>query len=388
MPRWAAAHERWLEQGAELDDEGPSPDPEITRWADTLTNGLLWQNATEPAASVDISVLDDLGGCFEVVSEAMALVRGLLDEKKAVPKALEEVLPLVAEGQSALRPRSGGSRPSNDADQIQVFDWLKAMAARYHVFIKRFMRADDPADPVRWADLLARIERQRNRYGQTGRGPQHEASFNRLRSLLEDVPDGRPTGPDWPAVIEVVEDLIGKGLPPSNRDVRDLLLPMIDELPDTMEMPPGFRRVLREIDRFLATHSGGLPAAAAAAAPEPTAEVKEAARLLAGKSVVLIGGSRRRGTQESLKKALALKDLIWLETKEHQSVASFEATVARTDVALILLAIRWSSHSFGDVKQLGERHGKPLVRLPGGYSPNQVAAQIVAQCSGQLEVGS
>ncbi len=385
--RWAAAHERWLEQGAELDDEGPSPDPEITRWADTLMNGLLWQTAADPAASVDISVLDDLGGCFEVVAEAMALVRGILDEKKAIPKALEEVLPLVSEAQSALRAAIRRIQAVDDADQIQVFDWLKAMAARYHVFIKRFMRADDPADPVRWADLLSRIERQRNRYGQTGRGPQHEASFNRLRSLLDEVPEGRRGGQDWPAVIEVVEDLIGKGLPPSNREIRDLLLPVIDEIPETMEMPPGFRRVLREIDRFLATHSGGLPAAAAAT-PEPTAEVKEAARLLAGKSVVLIGGSRRRGTQEALKKALALKDLIWLETKEHQSVATFEAVVARTDVALILLAIRWSSHSFGDVKQLGERHGKPLVRLPGGYSPNQVAAQIVAQCSGQLEVES
>ncbi len=192
--RWAAAHERWLEQGAELDDEGPSPDPEITRWADTLMNGLLWQSAADPAASVDISVLDDLGGCFEVVAEAMALVRGILDEKKAIPKALEEVLPLVAEAQSALRAAIRRIQAVDDADQIQVFDWLKAMAARYHVFIKRFMRVDDPADPVRWADLLSRIERQRNRYGQSGRGPQHEASFDRLRSLLDDVPEGRSTG--------------------------------------------------------------------------------------------------------------------------------------------------------------------------------------------------
>jgi hypothetical protein len=51
---------------------------------------------------------------------------------------------------------------------------------------------------------------------------------------------------------------------------------------------------------------------------------------------------------------------------------------------LVLLAIRWSSHAFGDVKQFCDRHGKPLVRLPGGYSPNQVAAQILAQGSEQL----
>jgi len=36
------------------------------------------------------------------------------------------------------------------------------------------------------------------------------------------------------------------------------------------------------------------------------------------------------------------------------------------------------------VKGFCKRYGKALVRLPGGYNPNQVAAQILAQCSGQL----
>jgi hypothetical protein len=382
--RWAAAHERWLQQGADLDDEGPAPDPEITRWADTLTNGFYWANAADPAKTIDVSALDDLGGCFEAVAESLALVRGVLDERRANPRSLEDILPLIAEAQSGLRYAIQAISGPDDADQLQVFDWLKAMAARSHVYIRRFMRVDDPADPARWPDLLGRIERQRDRLGQTGRGPQHEASFVRLRALMGGIREGRATDADWRTVIEVVEELLGKGVPPSNREIRELLLPVIDEIPDLEDMPPGFRLVLREIDRFLSTHSG---LTRAAAAPEPTAEVKEAARLLAGKSAVMIGGSRRREAQEALRKALGLKDLIWIETKEHQSVGTFEPIVARTDVALILLAIRWSSHSFGDVKQLGERHGKPLVRLPGGYSPNQVAAQIVSQCSAQLAGG-
>jgi hypothetical protein len=382
--RWAAAHERWLQQGADLDDEGSSPDPEITRWADTLTNGFYWGNLSDPARPVDISMLDDLGGCFEAAAESLALVRGILDERRATPRALEEVLSLVAEAQSALRAAIQSVSAPDDADQLQVFDWLKAIAARNHVYIKRFMRVDDPADATRWSNLLVRIEKQRERHGQTGRGPQHESSFNRLRSLLDGIREGRSTEADWRVVIEVVEDMLRNGIPPSNREIRELLLPAIDELPDMDDMPPGFRLVLREIDRFLATHSGSTRASAT---PEPTAEVKEAARLLAGKSVVLIGGTRRREAQESLRKALGLKELIWIETKEHQSVGTFEPLVARTDVALILLAIRWSSHAFGDVKQLGERHGKPLVRLPGGYSSNQVAAQIVSQCSAQLAGG-
>jgi hypothetical protein len=115
-----------------------------------------------------------------------------------------------------------------------------------------------------------------------------------------------------------------------------------------------------------------------------TSPVTEAARLLAGKSVVLIGGSPRPNSHAALKAALDIKELLWIETRVHESIDKFEPYIARSDVALVLLAIRWSSHSFGEVKQFCDRYDKPMVRLPGGYNPNQVAAQILAQCSRQL----
>src|SRR5262249_2385797 len=114
---------------------------------------------------------------------------------------------------------------------------------------------------------------------------------------------------------------------------------------------------------------------------------KEARRLLAGRSAVLIGGVCRRDAREVLRSALGLKELTWVETREHQSIGAFESVVARPDGALVLLAIPWANPAVGGVEQFCHRHGKPLVRLPGGYSPNQVAAQILAQCSGQLGGG-
>jgi hypothetical protein len=379
--RWAAAHERWLQDGAVLEDEGPAPDPEVTRWADTLLAALYFSSASDPSPVADVTRLDDLGGCYEAVAESLALARAILEEKKAATRSMEEALPLIAEAQSSLRAATQRIAAPEDADQLLVFDWLKVMCARNHIYVKRYMRADDPADSTRWNDLLARVERQLARHGQSGRGPEHEERFNRLRALLEGIREGRSAEPGWPAVIDAVEEIVAKGVPPSNREIRELLLPVIDDLPDVEDLPQGFRLVLREIDRFLATHASR---AGTEAAPEPTPEVKEAARLLAGKSVALIGGSRRREAEASLRKALGLKELIWLETKEHQSVGTFEPLVARPDVALVLLAIRWSSHAFGDVKKFCDRHGKLLVRLPGGYSPNQVAAQVVAQCSDHL----
>ena len=178
-----------------------------------------------------------------------------------------------------------------------------------------------------------------------------------------------------------MEELIDAGAAPSNREIRELLLPLLDDLSDEEEPPPGCRLVLREIDRYLATRPSP---EAPATSLGPTDAVREAARLLSGRSVVLIGGLRRPEAQSSLKTALGLKDLVWLGTKEHQSTSAFEPTIARPDVALVLLAIRWSSHGFADVKPYCDRLGKPLVRLPGGYSANQVAAQILSQCGERL----
>jgi hypothetical protein len=307
----------------------------------------------------------------------LALAKNTLDEHPGSPKGLERLLPLLAEAQSALRAAVQQLGSSADPDQLDIFEWLKATAARHHVFIKRFMRADEVADPARWSELLARIEA----IGSSGRSARlPDGQLSRIRELVKHVRGGA-SDDDWHALVTIVDELVGSGVPPSNRELRELLLPVIDELPPRDDYPGGFRRVLGEIDRFLATRE--VPSRSPIS-HEASAEVKQAARLLAGKSVVLIGGNRRREAQESLTRALGLNDLVWIETKEHQAVDAFEPLIARGDVALVLLAIRWSSHAFGDVKQICDRHGKLLVRLPGGYNPNQVAAQILSQVSDQL----
>ena len=53
-------------------------------------------------------------------------------------------------------------------------------------------------------------------------------------------------------------------------------------------------------------------------------------------------------------------------------------------VAAEQLAIRWSSHGFGEVKEFCDKYGKPLVRLPAGYNPNQVAFHLLSQVGDRL----
>jgi len=376
--RWSAERLRRIREGNAFEVENPPADQETIAWVGRITDCFYWMNPIEGAEQADIALFDDLAGCFETVAEALLLVRGTLKERPGNPKSLERALPLLAEAQSALRAAVQRFRAPDDPDQLEVFEWLKTTAARHHVYIKRFMRVDDLASPSRWPDLVARIESLA-----TG-----DQVSRRIRSQIEQLQEHQKRiGSDdgtvhcWQALIGTVDEMVAEGVPPSNREIRELLLPVIEKLPERQDLPAGFRLVLRELDRFLGTRSSP---ARSPVSHEPAAEVKEVARLLAGRSIVLIGGNRRREAQQSLERSLGLRDLVWIETKEHQAVDAFEPLIARADVALVLLAIRWSSHAFGDVKQFCDRHGKPLVRLPAGYSPNQVAAQIIAQCSGQL----
>jgi hypothetical protein len=293
---------------------------------------------------------------------------------------MSQILPLVAEAQSALRTAILRIQAPEDTDQVRVFEWVKATAARQRIYINRFMRSDDPADSTVWPDLLVRIAELQERHLQAGARSQERLLLEQLRQSLTGSQQRGPDD-DWTEPARIVEELIRAGVPPSNKVLRDLLLPVIDEISELDTLPDGFQRVVREIDRFLAAQS---TARQPSIAEERTPEVKAAARLLAGASMVLIGGSRRREAEEALERAFDLKDLIWVETKEHQAVGGFEPFIVRPDVAIVILAIRWSSHAFGDVKLICDRVGKPLVRLPGGYNPNQVAAQILAQCSAQL----
>lgn len=80
-----------------------------------------------------------------------------------------------------------------------------------------------------------------------------------------------------------------------------------------------------------------------------------------------------------------MQDVIWLTTEPHDSYHDFKPKLYESGVAVVLLAIRFSSHSFSKTKKFCDEAGIPFVRLPAGYNPNQVARQILDQCGPRLE---
>ncbi len=151
----------------------------------------------------------------------------------------------------------------------------------------------------------------------------------------------------------------------------------MDAVPDWNTFPPAFQLVLREARNY--QESRNVPTCCPEASA-PTAEIKAVRKFLKNKELVVIGGDRREHARQALKEAFALKDVIWPGTDTHQSLDRLKPYIVRRSVKLVVLMIRWASHSAGDLKEFCDQHGKLFVRLPSGYSPNQVANQIVSQC--------
>jgi len=326
----------------------------------------------------------DAAGSYDALAEAAdaadAAVRAADAASGAGGALAAEALQLLAEAQSAVRVAVAVIDPTvEDYDQRGAHLWLKHETRERGIYIERHMRMDDGADPAGWADLRRRVAalgaaaheadaRRRSRVSLLGKARYHAG---RLVGS-----DGGASTRDWETLAAAIEALVAGGLPPSDLELRAVLLPVLDDLPDVAP-PPAVCAVLAEVDRYLATENAQAAAPPRARPPGPA--VRQVNRWLRGKRVVLIGGDRRPRAKAALEAAFELAELDWLSSRSHQSFYDFESAIAHPTAALVLLAIRWSSHSFGEVKTLCDRYGKPFVRLPGGYNPEQVAQQIVQQ---------
>lgn len=313
---------------------------------------------------------------------------------REVPKAdarrfASDVLHLAAEAQAVLFAAVAAvGKPKPDAEQIHLFITIREEAFAQQVFVTRYLKREDHADPGGGPAVARRVAELVDAVRRTSDSARQRQKLIRNLSYkigrLRENPVG--SGGEWPRVIEMVEELVVGKLPPSNVELRDLLLPVFDLLPDDLPITPNATLVFREIDRYLALRSEEEPRPANRPAEPPNAELAAAANMLRGKEVVMIGGLCRPDARAALIRAFGLADLHWRSTEEHESLSIFEASISRPEVTVVLLAIRWSSHSYGEVQTYCDRSGKLLVRLPGGYHPNQVAHQILTQVGDRLRV--
>lgn len=381
--QWAAERIRLKEEGADHQIDIAPRDRHILAKAREVPDCDLWMNRPDSPVPNDPSQLEVVGGCFQALGEATAIARLVETDLSGNRYLRAESLQLLAEAQSALRSAIQHIDGRTDPDQILVYRWVIENAQKRHLFIERYLHSDDPADPQRWPDLRARIQVLRERVEDELHLTQRRGRlFCKLRYQLVQASDaGTGIEPEfWSGIARTLDELVRNGVAPSSREIRDLLEPHLGEPPHLEDPPQGYVLVLRELNRV----RGSSNDAKVLEGDCGTAEVAIARALLGDKRLVLIGGDSRPARKEAIERAFKLKELIWVETRPRQSVNSFAPYVARPDVAAVMLAIRWASHGFVEVRRFCDRYEKPLVWLPGGYGVNQIALHILAQCSDQL----
>ena len=243
--RWAAARQRGLRDGANYSVEIEPVDREIIGKANALEDCFLWMNHSRAPIPGDPGLWEDVAGCFEATAMAVALLRQVIENSENYRGAFEKALDLAAEAQSALRGAVDAVDGKSDSDQQRVYQWLRQVAAEQQIFIARYMRLDDPANPTEWNDLQDRIGQLDSEIEEIRkREKQRVKALKKGQYHARVIREGKGTEADWKKVIEVVDMLIAEGMPPSNTDLRDMLVPIVDDLPDTNDLPDGFRRVL------------------------------------------------------------------------------------------------------------------------------------------------
>lgn len=143
----------------------------------------------------------------------------------------------------------------------------------------------------------------------------------------------------------------------------------------------------QEDGRFELSAAGYAVADVEPEVPGESDEIEQVRRLLAGRTLVLVGGEARPEAIQRLEAAFEAP-VHWEETRAHQPPAPFATLVSRPDVAVVCLLIRLSDHAFGPaLRELCRTHGTYYIALPGGYNPSEVAHQILVQAGERMRRG-
>jgi hypothetical protein len=127
---------------------------------------------------------------------------------------------------------------------------------------------------------------------------------------------------------------------------------------------------------------------AAPPAEVPSATLLKARLLLEGRSAVVIGGVPRPHRIKALREGLGLEDLSWPETRRHEDFAKYEHEMRREEVTLLLFVVRIADHFYADrLRAIARERNIAMVHIKAGYSPEQVAKDIVEQASHILSSG-
>jgi hypothetical protein len=375
---YATARRRRKAEGMDirtLDAEGK---PLFSRAAE-LQRCYLWMMDPHGPALPDDASLDRIARVCENASLACRIVHEIDLHHADDRELMAEGFQLLAEAQSALR--SAATAVDDDfeePDQFNIFQWLRRQTKDRRILVRHYMTRDASADPSTHVELHQRLDRFRSRLA-TGRPPAdaHESAAKRVAYHAKRVRDAIDSDDEWSRLFDAVAHAVASGLPPTDLRLRQLLAPLVDDLPDR-PIPEGAGRVFDAIDQHL---ESALRTPDASVPREPSETLLRVRRLLSGRVAVLVGGQPREPARRRVQAALGLEELRWIPVAHHQSIdAELLPQFRRGDTDLFITLTRWRSHALGpQMREWCKTYDKLFVELPQGYNEEQIAHQIAGQ---------
>jgi hypothetical protein len=293
------------------------------------------------------------------------------------------MLECLAEAQSGLMATLRDVEFEDRDVQLPVFYWLRWYTQTAQVYLPQYLSRDRSASPEAWEAALGRQEEAR-------RARDRSASQSKVqKTALNDIRfDARRFGAldederarVWKKIDASLVRYAQAGGDPEAGHVREAVAPLRGEA-----VPEGASDLLRSLLREREAREDDADEDATPTRAE-SAEIAAVRDVLRGRVMVLIGGIEKAKPRERLREAFDLEDVAWITTGEHESLSRFEPEIARPETAVVVVMIRWASHSYEGAKALAEKHGKLYLRLPRGYNPAQIAHEFLKQNSARAGV--
>lgn len=344
---------------------------------------MFWRERPTP----DAPTLERIAACYEAHAAAAEAVLRAVTMEETNPKAYDAMVrafQAFATANSALRVSMGETwLTSPDRDQDEGHLWLRSEAFRRSVYVRRHMQLDDSASPEGIAEVRSEIEAIQRELGRMETSARVvDSEIGKIKYHAKRLRDVGPE--EWAEhaakISAALERFVASGHQPDDQQVLDMLG---DE---------GARR---------ATESGaatGVLAKIAAAMLRPVDDtgdqrevrawserVRAIRERIAGTTMVVVGGERRRDAEQRLTEAFGLSHVEWISLTEHSSAAPMAAPISRPEVSVVVVLIKLAGHHHVDeAVEHASRAGKPLVRVKAGYNPEQIAEAILTQAGQRL----
>lgn len=290
-------------------------------------------------------VLNDLAACGHIVYRLHLERRLPFDKQQEAFKKFVEEIAGEAQIQCWMSPDNGG--PKTD----KVFKVAEGFAKRFE------------------SEVL---------------GPMKAAEREFLLAQLIDFAAAPYEGDDFVDVLEEkIHACLNAGTQPSNKKLRECLVPFAALL------RPGegqYKRLVEYVRGDATNDARNDPKALAGQDAEVESvsdeeherRVEDLKRLLRGKRMLIVGGSKGQAVRKALiERLFELSDVEWPDVEKDDTLDAFWPRLEKADIAVQL--IKFCRHHYGEVLREAKEKGKMVARIKGGLGLKRIALDLHEQ---------